>query len=423
MSSPRSRSSPEEELRLPRAPGVIRQFWARHPRVTDILIAAFCFILAVVPATTFSTGSGTSDGVTVTTGPTPLSMSLVTTAVIAASVLLVWRRRIPVVAHIGALVVAASYLSVALPVSGPLLLVTTYSLAVYRSSRASWLGYGVGVGALAVVALGLAIRGLIPFDIAWNAIVSQAVMGLIGALVGVNVGNRKRYMEAVIARSRQLLVERDQQAELAAAAERARIAREMHDIVSHSLTVVVALSEGAAATPDPVRARGAMEAVADTARSALVEMRAMLGVLRDESQAPLAPTEPVAPEVTVAAAQRAGYPVTLTVAGLREVSQPVRYAIGRIVQEGLTNAMRHAPTATSIAARVEYSDSAVVVTIRNDGVSQADAPVGGYGIRGLGERAAHTGGSLESGPIGEGQWLLTATLPDETTTARQEDAR
>lgn len=420
MPTSRSRSSSEEELRLPRPPGVIRQFWARHPRFTDILIAALCFVLSIVPATTFSSGSTTSEGVTITSGPQPAPTVLVTLVVIAASVLLVWRRRIPIVAHVAALAVAASYLTIPMPVGGPLLLVTTYSLAVYRSSRASWLGFGVGVGALAVLSLSLAIGGAISSGIAWNAIASQTIMGLIGALVGVNVGNRKRYLEAVIARSRQLLVERDQQAELAAAAERARIAREMHDIVSHSLTVVVALSEGAAATPDAERARGAMEAVADTARSALAEMRAMLGVLRDDTQAPLAPTEPVAPETTVTAAQRAGYPVTLSVSGQREVSQPVRYAVGRIVQEGLTNAMRHAPTATEIAARVEYTDTAVIVSVRNDGV-QADAAPGGYGIRGLGERAAYVGGTISSGPTGDGCWLLLATLPDSATPPRETD--
>lgn len=421
MPSPRSRSASEEELRLPRPPGVIRQFWARHPRVTDILIAVVCFTLSVIPATTFSSGSVTGDGVAVTTTPAPAPTALVTTVVIVASVLLVWRRRIPVAAHVAALAVASSYLTIPLPVGGPLLLVTTYSLAVYRSSRASWLGYGVGVGSLAVLSLSLAIGGAISANIAWNAIVSQSIMGLIGALVGVNVGNRKRYLEAVIARSRQLLVERDQQAELAAAAERARIAREMHDIVSHSLTVVVALSEGAAATPDSERARGAMEAAADTARSALSEMRAMLGVLREDVEAPLAPTEPVTPEATVSAAQRAGYPATLAVTGPREVSQPVRYAIGRIVQEGLTNAMRHAPTATEIAARIEYTDAEVIVSVRNDGVRTATGS-GGFGLRGLRERAAHVGGTLASGPAGSGRWLLTATLPDASTRAKGEDA-
>src|SRR5690606_32844086 len=138
-----------------------------------------------------------------------------------------------------------------------------------------------------------------------------------------------------IDRSRQLLVERDQQTQLATAAERERIAREMHDIVSHSLTVVVALSEGAAATGDQDRAREAALAAATTARNALTEMRSMLGVLRDgDTDAPLAPLEPASPAETIAAAQQAGFSASLPVRGGPDAAPAVRFAIGRIVQEG-----------------------------------------------------------------------------------------
>ena len=140
--------------------------------------------------------------------------------------------------------------------------------------------YAIALAALSAFAGLLTVTGVIDLQIALNSVVSALVLGLIGTLIGVNVGGRKRYIAAVIDRSRQLLVERDQQAQLAAAAERARIAREMHDIVSHSLTVIVALSEGAAATADPEQARAASTASATTARAALAEMRSMLGVLR-----------------------------------------------------------------------------------------------------------------------------------------------
>ena len=136
-------------------------------------------------------------------------------------------------------------------------------------------------------------------------------MLLLGALVGINVGNRRRYLSALIDRSRQLLVERDQQAELAAASERARIAREMHDIVSHSLTVIVALAEGANATADPARSREASRAVAATAREALSEMRMMLGVLRAAdaaSDAPLGPLLDASLHDVIEAARRGRLP-------------------------------------------------------------------------------------------------------------------
>jgi signal transduction histidine kinase len=403
---------PDDELRLPHPPGVIRQFWARHPRFADVLIALLCLALTLTPALTFTAGSTTDTGSDVVLSPSPAPTAFASLSAIVACVLLLWRRRLPVVVFVASLVVAVSYLTLPLPSGGPLLLVTAYTLAVYRSSRACWIGLATGIGALTVLSLGLAIQGTVQWNIVLNAIAGQAVVGLIGALIGVNVGNRKRYIEAVLARSRQLLVERDQQAELAAATERARIAREMHDIVSHSLTVIVALSEGALATPDPERARFAMDATADTARAALTEMRGMLGVLREGGPtAPLTPTEPVSPASTIAAAQRAGFPATLTVSGERDVPQPVTFAIGRIVQEGLTNAMRHAPAASFIAARIEYTESDVIVTVCNDGVSGIPRSDTGFGILGLSERAAHVGGVVTSQATAGGQWMLHATLP------------
>jgi signal transduction histidine kinase len=275
------------------------------------------------------------------------------------------------------------------------------------------LGFGWGLGALSGVAALLLWAGVITLQTGLNTVIGAVVLGLIGTLIGVNVGNRKRYLDAVIERSRQLLVERDQQAQLAAAGERARIAREMHDIVSHSLTVIVALSEGAAATPDREQARAAATSTAETARTALTEMRAMLGVLRDDdSPLPLAPIAPALPRDTVEAAQRAGYPVTLAVTGSADVSPAVAHAIGRIVQEGVTNAMRHAPRATSIAVRVAYAGDTVSVDVLNDGVT-GRVGTDGFGVRGLTERAAHVRGTLHSGPERAGRWALRAVLPTD----------
>jgi signal transduction histidine kinase len=246
-----------------------------------------------------------------------------------------------------------------------------------------------------------------------NILLAIAIPGLIAALIGINVGNRKRYVEAIIDRSRQLLVERDQQAQLAAAAERDRIAREMHDIVSHSLTVVVALSEGAAATDDRDRARDASMAAAATARNALTEMRSMLGVLRDgDADAPLAPLEPTSPAATVEAAQRAGFRASLAVRGEPDAAPALRFAIGRIVQEGVTNAIRHAPTAHAIDVRIDYDASPLIIEIVNDGAPDAAAE-GGFGLRGLAERASLLGGVLVSAPAGNGRWMLRAELPHQ----------
>lgn len=286
---------------------------------------------------------------------------------------------------------------------------------MYRSSSAAWWCLAVGVGALTVASLAALALSLTTIALAANLIVGSLIAGLVGTLIGVNIGNRKRYLEAVIDRSHQLWVEREQHAQLAASAERARIAREMHDIVSHSLTVVVALSEGASATSDRERARAATAQISSTAREALREMRAMLGVLReDDADVPLHALDDNAVASTIERAQRAGFPVVFHQRGPLAHPRPVRLAIARIVQEGITNAMRHAPGATRIDVIVDTDDDVATVEVRNNG---AIAPVGsdGFGIRGLHERIEHVGGTLEIGPHAPDIWLLTARLPLDTT--------
>src|SRR5690606_30278902 len=125
------------------------------------------------------------------------------------------------------------------------------------------------------------------------------------------------------------------------------------------------------------------------------------------------------PHDTVAAAQRAGYPVTLAVVGEADISASTRFAVGRIVQEGVTNAMRHAPNASAIAVRIDYSPALVIVDINNDGVLRP-AGTAGFGLRGLHERAAHVGGDVTSRAIGAGRWSLRAELP--THAEQEQDA-
>ncbi|WP_448388193.1 sensor histidine kinase [Microbacterium aurum] len=209
-------------------------------------------------------------------------------------------------------------------------MVALYAVPVYRGTRVAWICWaGAGAALIALASAGVLLGGASPADLS-NIVITSLGSSLIGVLVGINVGNRKRYVEAIIDRSRQLLVERDQQAQLAAGAERARIAREMHDIVSHSLTVVVALAERATATDDPQRARRATAQISDTARDALREMRAMLGVLRDGApDAPLAAVDDDPVAAPVAAARRAGFPVTVQLAGAYPEPAAVRRAVTR----------------------------------------------------------------------------------------------
>lgn len=408
--STRSRSAPppEDDLRLPRPPGLVRRFWARHPLLADTLIALFCLVATLTPPSAFR-APGSEGGV----HPSTVPLVILT---VACCALLLRRRQWPLTVFIAAAVLAAAFLFAPAPMGPALLLFASYSLAVYRSSRAAWTGLALGIGGVALLATLLWLTGVTPFSIAVNAVVGEAVLALIGILIGVNVGNRKRYVEAIIERSRQLLRERDQQAQIAASAERARIAREMHDIVSHSLTVIVALTDGASATSDVDRARTATAQASETARSALREMRAMLGVLRDESgdPVPLLPLDEDAVSAAVDSARAAGFPVsfrTSTDDGAPvALSRPVRFAVGRVVQEGLTNAMRHAPGATSIEVAVAVGEGRVQVDVRNDGVS-GGGDGGGYGLRGLRERVDLAGGTLTAGPTGSSSWRLHADIP------------
>jgi signal transduction histidine kinase len=334
-------------------------------------------------------------------------------------VVLVWRRRWPLVVFIvtltPVLLLGPDEINT---INGPATVVAIYSVAVYRSSRAAWIALGSAVVALGLNMLVRTLMGYTDGILLLNIAISFGVSLLLGTLVGVNVGNRKRYLEALIDRSRQLLVERDQQAQLAAAAERTRIAREMHDVVSHSLTVIVALSEGASVTADPKRSREASRAVAATARDALSEMRMMLGVLRDErpDAAPLAPSEDGSLDDLVEAARRAGFPVSLSVTGIPDSPPVVRQAIRRIVQEGLTNAMRYAHDPRFIRVEVVHAANELTLTVDNDG-SRHNEPSGGggLGLLGLRERLAHLGGQLDAGMISPDHWRLRARIPLEST--------
>ena len=270
------------EPRLPKPPGVFRQFWARHPRLTDGLIAGIYGVPTIVNTI-----------VTAMQYALPLWLTLLHLAVVlaAGAAMLFLRRTRPwLVLALGWLACLVSAPSGSLDILA--ILIALYALAVYASSRAAWIGFGISV---AVGALGSNLSTWLrdalivePFDFEpFGSSIAFGLFMLIATLIGVTVGNRRRYLDALIARAHDLARERDQQAELAAAQERSRIAREMHDIVSHGLTVMITLAEGSAVTAgrDPERAADAMRHVADAGRDALGEMRRMLGVLTGPADA------------------------------------------------------------------------------------------------------------------------------------------
>jgi signal transduction histidine kinase len=245
------------------------------------------------------------------------------------------------------------------------------------------------------------------------------------AVLGGNVRNRRRLLASLEERAARLERERDQQGKLAAAAERARIARELHDVVAHNLTVMIALADGATYTlhDHPDEARAALETASGAGRRALGEMRRLLGVLREQDGDASAARDPQ-PGVTeidalVERVRSAGLPVSYRVSpGARGLPEGIQLTLFRIVQEALTNTLKHAgPSAT---AEVELVASATDVRVSvSDTGAPASAPAngnngagnGGSGLRGMSERAAVYSGVVEAGRRPEGGWRVAARLP------------
>jgi signal transduction histidine kinase len=236
---------------------------------------------------------------------------------------------------------------------------------------------------------------------------------------GTLVRVRRQYIAGLRERAEQAERERETNARIAVADERARVAREIHDIVSHSLSVVVVMSDGAASKVEvePDRAKAAMLGVRDTGRTALAEMRRMLGVLRDDEPGSHAPQPGVAQlDGLVEQSRAAGMPVTLTVNG-EYVSLPkgVELTIYRVVQEALTNVRKHAgPDITHVEVCLTYRPDEVEVRIADDGRGsnkESRPGVGGHGLLGMRERAAAHDGTLSTGLRAGGGFEVAAVLP------------
>ena len=231
---------------------------------------------------------------------------------------------------------------------------------------------------------------------------------------GLTVASGSRYLAWMDERARRLAIERDQQAAIAAAAERTRIARELHDIVSHSLSVVITLADAAAVVSRSDPDREVMAEVSQAGRQALTDMRAMLGVLRtDDQPADLAP-QPGVPELSVLLdrVRATGLAVDFELAGARfPIGAAAELTVYRIVQEALTNTIRHSG-AGHARVTIRYDAPVVEVLVADDGTSAAPALDArtGHGIDGMRERAALHHGNLSAGPAADGGWLVAAVL-------------
>lgn len=251
---------------------------------------------------------------------------------------------------------------------------------------------------------------------------------------------RRAYLLATEDRVRRLEAERDQQTRIAVAAERARIARELHDVVAHAVGVVVVQADGAsyALARDPELARAALDTISATGRQALVELRRLVGVLRSEEDAAALTPQPgvAALEELASTVGRVGLPVRLDLRGaLDGLPAGVGLGIFRIVQEALTNALKHAGPDATATVEVVRDGETVRIAVTDTGQARAplppwpleqpaDHPVElpgpsepgrgpGHGLLGMRERAAVLGGILHAGPRAGGGWQVRVALPLE----------
>jgi signal transduction histidine kinase len=292
------------------------------------------------------------------------------------------------------------------------LLVALYTVAAHESRTRALLAAAVLEAGAVMAAVRWEPAGTVPRSLLF--LTATVVAALFAGLTAASGG---RYLAWMDERARRLAFERDQQATIAAAAERTRIARELHDIVSHSLSVVITLADAAAVVSraEPGRGADAMSEVSEVGRQALSDMRTMLGVLRtDERSAERQPQPGIAQlDELVERIRATGLAVDLVVEG---TPFPLGAAAGltayRIVQEATTNTLRHA-AATRARVTISYDEPQVLVRVTDDGSATAEtSPVapGGHGIDGMRERAALHAGSLRAGPAAGGGWLVEATL-------------
>jgi len=278
------------------------------------------------------------------------------------------------------------------------LVVATYSVGAHTEGRRAWIG-ALGVGAAINVVAAQ------QFSLADLLFISMIVGG--AWLAGLAIRHR---------RSREAELEHEKvQAEAAIAEERARIARELHDVVAHAISVIVLQARGGRKLLDdePDEARQALDAIERTASQALGEMRRLLGLLRESDEQLALVPQPTLERLheLVDQVREAGLPVELAVEGRpAELPPGVDLSAYRIVQEALTNALKHAGPATA-RVTVRYGDGVLDLEVADDGAGGGNGGGTGQGLAGIRERVAVFGGDIEAGARPEGGYAVRARLP------------
>jgi signal transduction histidine kinase len=338
--------------------------------------------------------------------------------VVAVSLPMVVRRRYPRAAYAASVVATAALLGLGVPALALAVLVGLYTVAALCDKRSSFVALGVAV--LATV------TWLALIDTNWAWYPAQMLILLTAWALGDRQRTRRVYTAELEERAERAERDRDDQTRLAVAEERSRIARELHDVVAHSVSVMVVQSSAARRLlerDDPERAAAALSLVEQMGRQSLVEMRRLLGLPRGRDEvadlAPLPSLEGL--DDLVGQFVEAGLPVTVRVEGdARDLASGVDLSAYRIVQEALTNTLKHAEAVSKVGVSLRYRPDELVIEVEDDGARpKAVAGVAnghpggprGHGLVGMRERVALLGGRLEVGPGDGAGFTVRASLP------------
>jgi signal transduction histidine kinase len=365
---------------------LLRRLQARDPRVVDGVAAAVLIVLAQAD-TWFGVATGSK------------AVLVPCTLVIPATV--AWRTRAPLAAVSVAMAAVVIQSLAASPPQAVWMIVVVMLLAY---SAGAELGGGQAVLALAILLAGMGIDESQASD---ESLAGYVFVGLITVLPWV-AGR------AVQARQRG----GEETARAAVVAERSRIARELHDMVAHAVSIMVVKVEAADAVLDrrPDQAHEQLAAVKRTGREALAEMTRLLGMLRADGEAlELAPQPGIGrlPEL-IGEVQAAGLPVDYAAVGTERALPPgVDLAAYRVIQEALTNARKHGGDRTKARVRLTYAEHALTIDVDDDGRGSTNGHSGGHGLVGMRERLGLYGGTLEAGPAPAGGYAVHAVIPLE----------
>ena len=400
--------------RLARGSQRLRQTDRAHPWVLDTAVVTLVFLAFCVPDLVRGHGDGDGDArhglhITLTHLPWPATLALQAGLVLP----LLWRRRKPSVAFgvIAAVFVLQWSLLVSLR-ADIALFIALYSLALHeRLRRLPW-ACGIMAGALVLVAVRISSAISV-----WDSLFFLFSTALAAVALALAVRIRRAQLAGLRERAARLEIERDQRSKLAAATERTRVAREMHDIVGHNLSVMISLADAGAYAVGiaPDKGKEALELIGDSGRQALGELRRMLGVLREATDAPeLSPQPGIADiDALCGRVRSAGPEVVYRTGGeVDALDSGVQLTVYRIVQEALTNTLKHAGTGTKVHLAVAVTGTELTIRVQDTGSGGPAGPANeeGHGLAGMRERAALYGGKVSAGPAPGGGWTVQATL-------------